>query len=315
MQYKVNPLSKDELRRLARERLVVPDAQAAGALSQQEVQRVLEDLAINRLELEIQNEYLQDTFARVQLALGRANDLYDFSPVACFSTNTQGLIANSNLTGSAMLGVERSGLINQPFEAFFPQDQRAQIRALMAQALASGENQRGEYTLQIPHAPHRYVQIDLSALTHGAGCQIVLTDATSLASIANQLREEAQRCEFALNAVGDCLWDWNLRSGAVRYSRQIKQLYGYEFEELGDSIDAWRALVHPDNQSCFIKGVQKCLSGDDDRLDCELRVRCKDGSYKWILCRGAIYSRTPDGLADRLIGTHTNISAYKGAST
>ena len=107
----------------------------------------------------------------------------------------------------------------------------------------------------------------------------------------------------------------NLRTGAVRYSRHIKQLYGYEIHELGESIESWRALVHPDNQSCFIKGVQKCLSGEGARLECELRVRCKDGSYKWILCRGAIFSRTPDGLADRLIGTQTDITAYKGSTS
>ena len=315
MQYKVNPLSKDELRRLARERLVVPNAQAAAGLGTQEVQHLLEDLAINRIELEIQNEYLQETYARVQMALGRASDLFNFAPVACFSTNAQGLITSSNLTGSAMLGVERSSLLNQSFEAFFPQDQRPQIRTLMALALASGESQRGDLSLPAPHALCRYVQIDLTALAQGDGCQIVLTDATSRMAIANQLREDTQRCEFALEAVGDCLWDWNLRTGAVRYSRHIKQLYGYELQELGESIDVWRALVHPDNQSCFIKGVQKCLSGEGARLECELRVRCKDGSYKWILCRGAIFSRTPDGLADRLMGTQTDITAYKGSTS
>lgn len=312
MLYKVNPLSKDALRRLAQERLVVPSNQDAAALSTMEVQRLFEDLAINRIELEIQNEYLQETYARVKQALARANDLYDFAPVGCFSTNAQGLITSSNLVGSSMLGLERSSLINRSFESLFPQDQRAPLRDRMALAMESGESQRCELTLLFPHTWCRYMQLDLSALAQGDGCQLVLTDATSRKTIENQLREDAQRCEFALNAVGDCLWDWTLRTGAVRYSPQIRQLYGYETQELGDSIDVWRALVHPDNQSCFIKGVQQCLSGKEARLSCEIRVRCKDGNYKWILCRGAVFSRTPDGIADRLIGTHTDITACKG---
>jgi PAS domain S-box-containing protein len=311
MQYKVNPLSKDALRRLAQERLVVPSAQHAAALSIVEVQRLLEDLAINRIELEIQNEYLQETYARVKQALARANDLYDFAPVGCFSTNAQGLITSSNLVGSSMLGLERSSLINRSFESFLPQDQRAPLRKRMALAMESGENQRCELTVLGPHALCRYMQLDLSALAQGDGCQLVLTDATSRKTVENQLREDAQRCEFAMDAVGDCLWDWNLLNGVVRYSPQISQLYGYALEELGNSMDTWRALVHPDNQSCFVKGVQQCLSGQHARFACELRVQCKDGSHKWILCRGAVFSRTADGVADRLIGTHTDITGLK----
>ena len=311
MPYKVNPLSKDELRRLARERLVDHNPQNAAVLSHQEVQSLLEDLAINRIELEIQSEYLQETYAQVKGAHRRGIELYDFGPVACFSTSAQGFITTSNLTGSATLGVERSRLINQSFETFFIESQQPQIRTLMARAIESGESQRGELTLLAQHTQCRYVQLDLNALARSNECQIVLTDITSRWTAENQLREDMTRLEFAMDAAGDCVWDWNLRNGGVHYSRQIKQLYGYELQELGDSIDIWRALVHPDDQSRFVKGVQQYLSGQDTRLSCEVRVRCKDGEHKWILCRAAIYSRTLDGQVDRLIGTHTDITAYR----
>ena len=311
MQYKLNPLSPEQLLRLARARRVVPSAQAAAALNAEEVQRLLEDLAVHRIELEIQNEYLQETYARVQWELGRASDLYDFAPVGCFSVNLQGLIITSNLMGSSMLGQERSSLAGRLFESFFAEDQRVLIRDRMAQALESGESQRIELTLLESHAICRYVQFDLCALAKGEGCQIVLTDTTARKTIENELRKDAERCEFAMQAVGDCVWEWRLSQGTMHYSPQITQLYGYEIGELGDSIETWRGLVHPDNHACFIKGFQDCLSGKEPRLACELRIRCKDGSYKWILCRGAIFNRTPDGRVDRLIGTHTDITGYK----
>ena len=152
MPYKVNPLTKDALRRLAQARLVALSPPAAPVLSYQELRSLLEDLAINRMELEIQSEYLQETYARVKGAHKRVSDLYDFGPVACFSTNTQGLITTSNLNGAALLGVERSRLINQFFETFFLESQRPQIRTLMALAIKSGESQRGELTLLTQHA-------------------------------------------------------------------------------------------------------------------------------------------------------------------
>ncbi len=312
MHYRINPLSKDVLRRLAQARLMTPSPKSTEGLNTQDGQRLLEDLEISRIELEMQNEHLQETYARLMLAHRRASELYDLAPVAYFCASAQGFITNANLTGSAMLGVERSRLMHQSFETFFLESQRAQIRSLVALAIESGESQRDELTLLAQNAPCRYVQMDLNASARSNECQIVLTDLTTRTNLELQSKEEARYLKFALEAAGDCVWDWNLLSGTVRYSRQIEQLYGYAFHELGDSIDIWRALVHPDDQSSFLKGVQQCLSGQDTRLACEVRVRCKDGQHKWILCRGAICNRTLDGRVDRLVGTYTDISAYKG---
>lgn len=311
MRYKINPLSNDELRRLARERLVVSSAGRASSLSTLEAQRLLEDLALNRIELEIQNEYLQDTYARLRLALDRAYDLYDFAPVGCITTDAKGVITGSNLVGSDMLGTGRAALINQPFDIFFGSSQRPQIQALIALAKHTGEHQVCELELMNAHSLCQHVQLNLSTMAHGDGCQMVLTDITARKIAEARLREESERRTFAMDSVGDCQWDWNVGTGKVSYSPQLTQLYGYGLEELGDSIEAWRALIHADNQTCFIKGVQSCLSGQVERFACELQVLCKDGSYKWILCRGAVFSRTPDGRVDRLIGMHADITPFK----
>jgi PAS domain S-box-containing protein len=237
--------------------------------------------------------------------------LYDFAPVGCVTTDAKGIINASNLVGSDMLGARRASLVSQPFSAFFCERQRPEIDTLMEMAKQSGEHQRCELTLLNAHAVCNRVQLDLTSLSHGNGFQMVLTDITVRKAIEDQLRGEAERCAFAMDAVGDCQWDWNMLTGAVSYSPQLTQLYGYSAEELGNSVDAWRALVHPDNQTCFIKGVQRCLSGQDRRFACEIQVMCKDGSYKWILCRGAVFNRTPDGQVHRLIGMHTDITLYK----
>ncbi len=313
MRYKINPLTHDELRRLARERLVVLGAGNASSLSTLDAQRLLEDLALHRIELEIQNEYLQDTYARLKLALDRAYDLYDFAPVGCITTDAKGVITASNLVGSDMLGTARAALVNQPFDIFFSDSQRSQIHTLIALAKHTGEHQLCELALLNTHGLCQHVQLNLSSMAHGDGCQMVLTDITARKTAESRLREESERCTFAMDAVGDCQWDWDLRTGKVSYSPQLTQLYGYGVEELGESVEAWRALVHANNQTCFIQGVQKCLSGQEGRFACEIQVLCKDGSYKWILCRGAVFSRTPDGRVDRLIGIHTDITPFKTA--
>jgi PAS domain S-box-containing protein len=181
----------------------------------------------------------------------------------------------------------------------------------MALALAQAENQYcDELALQAPALPSRCIRLDMGPLLGGQGCQLVLSDTTASKALEKQLRHNAERCGFAMEAVGDCLWECNLLTGRASYSRQFTRIYGFTVEELGDTLDDWRQLIHPDDQGCFVKGVQECLAAQLGHFACKLRVRCKDGSYKWILCRGAVSSRTADGKPECLHGMHTDITAF-----
>jgi len=104
--------SSAELRRLAVVRL---KGQAALAPPQTEAdtKRLLHELQVHQLELEMQNAELQEARDKVEALLETYTDLYDFAPIGYFSIDEEGLILEVNLTGSAMLWVERSRLINR----------------------------------------------------------------------------------------------------------------------------------------------------------------------------------------------------------
>jgi formate hydrogenlyase transcriptional activator len=87
-----------------------------------DVKKLVEDLHIHQIELEIQNEELR----RAQLELGTSrdmySDLYDFSPVGYVTVSEKGSVLQANLSCSAMLGVERSSLIGKPLSRFVKKD-------------------------------------------------------------------------------------------------------------------------------------------------------------------------------------------------
>ena len=127
------------------------------------------------------------------------------------------------------------------------------------------------------------------------------------------LRESEARWKLALDSGGDGVWDWDLRTGIETYSQRFMELFGYAEHELDDRQDTFDARTHPDDVPQMLRDRQSHFDGRTPRYANEHRVRCKDGSWKWVLSRGMVISRDADGRPMRMIGTHTDITARKEA--
>ena len=124
-------------------------------------------------------------------------------------------------------------------------------------------------------------------------------------------RENELRWHYALEGAGDGVWDWDVATGEVLFSRQWKGMLGYEDHEIRNAYDEWESLLHPDDRLQSIAALNEYVQGASDIYQNEFRLLCKDGSYKWILDRGKIVERLDDGTPRRIIGTHTDISEHK----
>jgi PAS domain S-box-containing protein len=129
----------------------------AGAVrlkSEADMKQLIQELQIHQIELELQNEELKNSKAEVEVALDRYTDLYDFAPIGYFSLDQQGLILEVNLTGAALLGVERSRLVNRRFQLFVAPERRPAFNAFLGRVFARHEKQADEaLLLNASHAP------------------------------------------------------------------------------------------------------------------------------------------------------------------
>ncbi|HPQ54666.1 MAG TPA: PAS domain S-box protein [Spirochaetota bacterium] len=123
--------------------------------------------------------------------------------------------------------------------------------------------------------------------------------------------ENELRWRFALEGAGDGVWDWDVATGEVFFSRQWKGMLGYEDHEIRNAYDEWESLLHPDDRERSIATLNEYVQGVSDVYQHEFRLLCKDGSYKWILDRGKIVSWDDKGKPLRIIGTHADISEQK----
>ncbi len=140
---------------------------------------------------------------------------------------------------------------------------------------------------------------------------ILAEDITQYKRDQEQLRAEKRRWRFAVDGSDIGLWDWNVSAGTVFFSSRWKSMLGYSDGEIGDQLCEWESRVHPDDKPQVMADVGRHLSGEVDFYANEHRVLCKDGRYKWILDRGRVVERGPEGQALRMIGTHTDLTVLK----
>lgn len=121
--------------------------------------------------------------------------------------------------------------------------------------------------------------------------------------------------KLALEGSGAGAWDWNLQSGVQTYSKRWLEMLGYEAGEIEQNNQEFVNRVHPDDVAKIQTAFSAHMGGHAEAYSAEFRMRCKDGSWKWILTRGMVVSRDVHHKALRMIGTHTDITDRKQAES
>lgn len=127
-------------------------------------------------------------------------------------------------------------------------------------------------------------------------------------------RDEARKLSLAIAGSGTGVWDRNVVTGEINYSPGWKALLGYGESELSSRIEEAYTRLHPDDLEYVRAAMQAHFDGKTESYEVEHRIRCKNGSYKWICSRGKVVSRDEAGRALRMMGTTTDISAMRAMS-
>ena len=126
-------------------------------------------------------------------------------------------------------------------------------------------------------------------------------------------RRAQERLEFVTDLMPDGYWDWDIPSGRCYLSPRWCESLGYSQDELPPHIDSWGKLLHPDDRERVHAALQAywARGAGGGVYQAESRLRCKDGSYRWILDQGRVLSWSADGKAVRMVGVDINVHARK----
>jgi diguanylate cyclase (GGDEF)-like protein/PAS domain S-box-containing protein len=142
------------------------------------------------------------------------------------------------------------------------------------------------------------------------GVIVNLRDISENTRILEALRESEERYARAARGAYDGLWHWDLQRDRVHYSERWHEMLGLERHETSGSPDEWFERVHPEDLARLQALIAAHLDGHMPALESEHRVLHKDGTYRWVLCRG-LADRDENGRALRLAGSLADISERK----
>jgi PAS domain S-box-containing protein len=128
------------------------------------------------------------------------------------------------------------------------------------------------------------------------------------------LHESEERWNFALEGAGEGVWDWDMQTGKVVYSKRYKEMLGFPADENWNSLNEWSDRVNPEDLRRAMIDLEAYLDGKSPLYAVDYRMLCKDGSWKWVSARGMVVSRAEEGRPQRMIGTHTDITERKQAA-
>ncbi|CAM4248478.1 PAS domain S-box protein [Gillisia hiemivivida] len=250
--------------------------------------------------------------------------------VSIIETDLNGIIKKFNKGAENLLGYSSNEVVDKKEVLFFHDDKELSKRAGdLALEKKEGLNGFEVLTFNAKHDKfdsHEWtyirkdgskfpVQLVTTAVKDNSGELIgflgIATDISLVKNIEDDLKESEQRLHFALEGSGDGFWDWDIPEGKQYMSDQAKIMLGFNTEESLTDINEWDNRIHPDDREGSDLALKDYFEGRAKEYNIEKRVRCKNGSYKWILDRGKIIERDASGNPHRMTGTQSDITERK----
>ena len=224
------------LRRMA-EKQIGEQIKDPDKLSVEDACRLVHELSVHKIELEMQNEELKAAQEELIEARDKYSDLFDFAPVGYFTFDRNGIVEGANLTGSKMLGVERRNLIGKPFSLYVAPDERNIFRSHLKKVTETKAGQVCEIQVLKTKETSFHAVLE-SILIEGNNrelcqCRTTMTDITDRKQAERALEESEKRYRHLFENSPIGIYRTTPDGRILMANPSLIQMLGYSsFEEL-----------------------------------------------------------------------------------
>jgi len=164
------------LRAKAEEKLKEKQNSANASAYEADVKKLLHELQVHQIELEMQNDELRQAYANSEIALKKYTMLYDFAPMGYFTLDSNGMISDLNFTGAEMLGDRRFSLINASFRSFVIDASKQVFNDFFTKISNGNTKESCKVTLGYNNTPVTHVYIEGIATGDDRKCLLSAVD-------------------------------------------------------------------------------------------------------------------------------------------
>jgi PAS domain S-box-containing protein len=220
------------LRRRAESRLRRQPASGVSG-STADPRRLVHELQVHQIELELQNEELKQARDEMEAGLEKYSNLYDFAPIGYLTLDRGGVIGEANLAATSLLGMNRAMLMRQRFHSFVLPADRPDLDRFLKEVFAHASP--GECELCLARAGNPPVDVRMRANLSSGGeyCQVALTDITGQKLAATRLRMSEVRFRRLFEAAQDGILLLDPRTRKITDANPLMtSLLGYPRDQL-----------------------------------------------------------------------------------
>lgn len=237
--------------------------------------------------------------------------LLECLPDPVFYKDRQGVYLGCNPAFATLVGKDIQTIPGCRAEDLAPSHLAAAARDEDLCVLERGELNHFQVWFTLPDGQKRLLETRKAPLRSTDGQILGLV---GIVRDLTELSQTAERLGLVIAAVEDGIWDWDTVTNRVFFSSRWKSMLGYADHEVGNTLEEWSSRVHPDDLPGVLKDIREHQEGLTPHYRTEHRMRCKDGSWRWILDRGRVVTRDGEGKILRMVGTHTDITAQREAA-
>jgi len=299
---KNQPTESAELRHRAEEHLSATESESRSPRTEGESKRLLHELEVHQVELEMQNAELRHSRDEAEAAFEKYSDLYDFAPVGYFTLDRDGVIIDSNLTGASLLGIERALLISRRFGPFVSAEARPVFSAFLGKVFASRDKEACEVALKREGKRTLHLLIEAVAVNSGEECRLAVIDITARREAEEELRKSERQLAEAQGIAHIGSWEWDSISDEITGSDEFNQIFGQALS----SYDSFLELVHPDDREAVNRAVEETLAHQDP-YNVYYRIIRPDQITRIIHARGMAVTDGA-GKTVRMVGTAQDVT-------
>jgi diguanylate cyclase (GGDEF)-like protein/PAS domain S-box-containing protein len=128
--------------------------------------------------------------------------------------------------------------------------------------------------------------------------------------VSKKLKNSEEKFSLILEGTSDGVWDWNISKRSITYSPSWARTIGFTESEIPPIIASWLNRVHPEDLDRLTLALDAHIHNGKQDLQCEYRLRHRNGHYLWMLCRAGTVRRE-GGVATRIAGSQIDISHLK----